>query len=66
MKTITAEQRQRLEDLSAEGLLNLPLAIAEKDVHVTDLLKALSELVVAHDGFNPRIASRNSVTERLI
>ncbi|MHB1541820.1 MAG: nucleotidyl transferase AbiEii/AbiGii toxin family protein [Steroidobacteraceae bacterium] len=51
MKTITAEQRQRLEDLSAEGLLKLPLAIAEKDVHVTDLLKALSELVVAHDGF---------------
>jgi hypothetical protein len=35
MKTITAEQRQRLEDLSAEGLLKLPLAIAEKDVHVT-------------------------------
>ena len=51
MKTITAEQQQRLEDLSAEGLLKLPLAIAEKDVHVTDLLKALSELVVAHDGF---------------
>ncbi len=51
MKTITAEQRQRLEDLSAEGLLKLPLAIAEKDVHITDLLMALSQLVVAHDGF---------------
>ena len=51
MKTITAEQQQRLEDLSAERLLKPPLAIAETDVHVTDLLKALSELVVAHDGF---------------
>ncbi|HVW69520.1 MAG TPA: nucleotidyl transferase AbiEii/AbiGii toxin family protein [Steroidobacteraceae bacterium] len=51
MRTITAEQRQRLEDLSAEGLLKLPTSIAEKDIHVTDLLKGLSELVVEHDGF---------------
>lgn len=51
MKTITAEQRQRLEDLSAEGLLELPTSIAEKDIHVTDLLKSLSELIVEHDGF---------------
>lgn len=51
MKTITVQQRQRLEDLSAEGLLNLPTAIAEKNIHVTDLLKALSEIVIQHDGF---------------
>lgn len=51
MKTITADQRQRLEDLSAEGLLKLPVSIAEKDVHITDLLKCLSNLLVKHDGF---------------
>ena len=51
MRAISAEQRQRLEDLSAEGLLRLPISIAEKDIHVTDLLKSLSEIVVAHDGF---------------
>jgi hypothetical protein len=49
MKAISAEQRQRLEDLSAEGLLRLPISIAEKDIHVTDLLKSLSEIAVAHD-----------------
>jgi predicted nucleotidyltransferase component of viral defense system len=51
MRTITAEQRQRLEDLSAEGLLKLPISIAEKDIHVTDLLKGLSNVVVEHGGF---------------
>ena len=51
MRTITAEQRQRLEDLSAEGLLKLPTSIAEKDIHVTDLLKGLSDIVVEHNGF---------------
>jgi hypothetical protein len=51
MRTITAEQRQRLEDLSAEGLLKLPASIAEKDIHVTDLLESLSDIVVEHDGF---------------
>jgi len=51
MRAISAEQRQRLEDLSAEGLLRLPISIAVKDIHVTDLLKSLSEIAVAHDGF---------------
>ena len=51
MRTITAEQRQRLEDLSAEGALKVPISIAEKDIHVTDLLKGLSDVVVEHDGF---------------
>ena len=46
------ETAQRLEDLSAEGLVKLPRAIAAKDVHVTDWLKALSELGVAHHDFN--------------
>ncbi len=53
MRTITAEQKQKLEDLSAEGLLKgLPVQTAEKDIHVTELLKALSELEVHHAHFN--------------
>ncbi|MCW5230479.1 nucleotidyl transferase AbiEii/AbiGii toxin family protein [Verminephrobacter eiseniae] len=53
MRTISAAQRQTLEDLSAEGLLRqLPLQTAEKDIHITDLLRGLSELVVQHDHFS--------------
>lgn len=52
MRTISAEQRQALEDLSAEGLLgNLPIQTAEKDIHITDLLRALSTHQVKHDYF---------------
>ena len=61
MRTITAEQRLRLEDLSAEGLLRLPTAIAEKDIHVTDLLRELSEVVVEHDGFQDLDKRREAV-----
>src|SRR6218665_2123476 len=53
MRTISAAQRQTLEDLSAEGLLRqLPLQTAEKYIHMTDLLRGLSELVVQHDHFS--------------
>lgn len=53
MRTITAEQKQALEDLSAQGLLgNLPVQTAEKDIHVTDLLRALSQFRVEHDLFS--------------
>lgn len=53
MRTITSEQRQALEDLSAEGLLKgLPVQTAEKDIHITELLKGLSELKVEHDYFS--------------
>lgn len=48
MRTITKEQRQAIEDLSAEGLLRLPIQTAEKDIHITELLKALSTLEVHH------------------
>ncbi|WP_368648172.1 nucleotidyl transferase AbiEii/AbiGii toxin family protein [Castellaniella ginsengisoli] len=52
MRTITDVQRQALEDLAAEGLLRgLPVQTAEKDIHITDLLKSLSELKVHHDHF---------------
>lgn len=52
MRTITAQQKQALEDLSAEGLLKgLPVQTAEKDIHVTELLKGLSELEVHHGHF---------------
>lgn len=53
MRTITAAQKQALEDLSAQGLLkNLPVQTAEKDIHITELLKALGELRVEHDFFS--------------
>lgn len=53
MRTISREQLQALEDLSAQGLLNrLPLQTAEKDIHITALLKALSTLEVRHHHFS--------------
>lgn len=53
MRTITAAQKQALEDLSAQGLLkSLPVQTAEKDIHITELLKALGELRVEHDFFS--------------
>lgn len=49
MRTITAAQWRTLEDLSAEGLLQgLPPQTAEKDIHITDVLGALSTLEVRH------------------
>ena len=55
MKTISPEQRKALEDLSAEGLLKgLPAEVAEKDIHLTDLLRRLSKIEVAHDSFSDR------------
>jgi predicted nucleotidyltransferase component of viral defense system len=52
MRTITAKQWQQLEDLSAEGLIGgLLLQAAEKDIHVTELLGALSALEVRHAHF---------------
>nr|WP_315183423.1 nucleotidyl transferase AbiEii/AbiGii toxin family protein [uncultured Albidiferax sp.] len=51
-KTISNEVWQLLEDLSAESWLGgLPLATAEKDIHVTDLLLRLSTLQVRHGFF---------------
>ena len=53
MRTISSAQRQAIEDLSAEGLLRgLPVQTAEKDIHITDLLQALSELRVMHGHFS--------------
>jgi len=53
MRTISADQRRTLEDLSAEGLLKgLPVQTAEKDIHITELLRGLSELRVEHDFFS--------------
>ena len=50
MRTITDAQRQALEDLSAQGILRgLLVQIAEKDIHITKLLKGLSTLEVHHD-----------------
>lgn len=53
MRTISSAQRQAIEDLSAEGLLRgLPVQTAEKDIHITDLLQALSKLQVVHGHFS--------------
>jgi hypothetical protein len=55
MRAITGEQKQALEDLSAEGLLkNLSIQTAEKDIHITELLSALSTLEITHDLFGDR------------
>lgn len=61
MKTISKAQWQSLEDLSAEGLLGgLPLQTAEKDIHITDLLKRLSTLDVRHDQFKGMVRGETS------
>lgn len=53
MRTISLAQKQALEDLSAQGLLkNLPVQTAEKDIHITELLRALGDLRVEHDFFS--------------
>jgi hypothetical protein len=53
MRTVTAAQKQALEDLAAEGRLRgLPVQTAEKDIHITELLRGLSELQVHHDHFS--------------
>jgi predicted nucleotidyltransferase component of viral defense system len=45
MKTISSEQKELIDALVAEGLAgNLSAAVLEKDVHVTDALRALSRL----------------------
>lgn len=63
MRTITAAQKQALEDLSAEGLLRgLPVQTAEKDIHVTELLRGLSELQVHHDQFSDLDTRRGELT----
>ena len=64
MRTITAEQKQSLEDLASEGLLRgLPVQTAEKDIHVTELLRALSLLQVEHGHFSD-LDARNGETSR--
>lgn len=64
MRTITAAQRQVLEDLAAEGLLKgLPVQTAEKDIHITELLRGLSELKVHHSYFSD-LDKRNGESSR--
>lgn len=45
MKTISSEQKELIDALVAQGLAgNLSAAVLEKDVHVTDALRALATL----------------------
>lgn len=46
MKTISNELKRQIEDASSEGLIILPSEIIEKDIHVTDALKAVADTVV--------------------
>ena len=63
MRTITQKQFQSLEDLSAQGLLlQLPLQTAEKDIHVTELLRGLSTLGVHHGHFRDLDPRRGEIT----
>lgn len=63
MKTITVAQKQALEDLAAEGLLHgLPVQTAEKDIHITELLRGLSELQVHHGHFSDLDSRKGQAT----
>lgn len=42
MKTITAQQRELIQDIGAEGLTSLPAGVLEKDIHLTEALRYLS------------------------
>ena len=71
MRTITDAQKLALEDLSAQGLLRgLPVQTAEKDIHITELLKGLSTLQVHHDLFSDldtrKEATRHDVGIQLV
>jgi predicted nucleotidyltransferase component of viral defense system len=44
MKTIAQDQRDLIDSLVAEGITALPDVILEKDVHVTDVLHAISKI----------------------
>jgi hypothetical protein len=58
-RIISEAQRQRLEDLSAAGLMSgLSVGIAEKDIHVTDLLRNLASLNVEHSHFERTHSNR--------
>ncbi len=49
MKAITAELKSDIEDAATAGLLSsLPPAVAEKDIHITDALFALSKIRITH------------------
>lgn len=63
MRTITTEQHLALEDLAAQGFLQqLPVRTAEKDIHITELLKELSELEIHHDHFSDLDPRRGETT----
>ncbi len=63
MRTITNKQHKTLEDLAAEGLLKqLPVQTAEKDIHITELLKGLSELKVTHGHFSDLDSRRGELS----
>ncbi|WP_038491521.1 nucleotidyl transferase AbiEii/AbiGii toxin family protein [Janthinobacterium agaricidamnosum] len=63
MRTITDKQQRELEDLAAEGLLRrLPVQTAEKDIHITELLKGLSELKISHGHFSDLDTRRGEQT----
>jgi Nucleotidyl transferase AbiEii toxin, Type IV TA system len=58
-RIISEAQRQRLEDLAEARLLSgLSVGIAEKDIHVTDLLRNLASLKVEHSHFERTHANR--------
>jgi predicted nucleotidyltransferase component of viral defense system len=48
MKTIDQKQQDLIESLVDSGITHLPYGILEKDVHVTDVLHALSQLKLEH------------------
>lgn len=70
MKRLTDEQITDINDAEAAGLLNgLPAFVAEKDVHITDVLRVLANLNVAHEaqlkGFDPRCKKLSTEPTRI-
>jgi predicted nucleotidyltransferase component of viral defense system len=64
MRTISGTQWQSLEDLSAEGLLGgLSPQTAEKDIHITELLGALSTLEVRHSHFKGLARDKTAIDD---
>lgn len=51
MRIIEKQRRLDIEDAVNAGFLKLPPAVAEKDIHITDVLQMLSSLSLSHTAF---------------
>lgn len=67
MRKITDEWKSDIEEAaSAELLGNLPPAVAEKDVHITDALRELSTISVSHRVFKAEPGKRDGLPQEQV